>query len=98
MFNRSYLVLSESLDHVLLLNPLDLLLTRGIGKGLRDRVVLNLLVLHVGISHLTVRLLHELQVLLRLLVVLHIVAPRVVVLLKAGLLGQLGYLCVTRHL
>ena len=82
----------------MLLNLLDLLLTRGVGKCLRDRVVLDLLVLHVGISDLTVRLLYELQVLFRLLVVLHIVAPRVVVLLKASLLGQLGYLCVTRHL
>jgi len=60
---RFILVLCECFDHAAMLNLLDLLLARRISEGLRDRVVLHFLSLHVLVRHLAVRILNKLQIL-----------------------------------
>lgn len=93
---KTYLVLGQGLDHVLMFKVTNLLLTRLVRESLCDRVVLNLLSLDVRSCHFVVCLLLILKYLLRLTVALNILAPSFVVVtnahLRAGHVGS-GHLC-----
>lgn len=71
--------MSQDVDHVLLLNLFHLVLTGWVREGLSDWVVLHFLLLHVGVSHLTVWFSSSLEVLLLLLVGVDLALPLIVV-------------------
>lgn len=85
MICLTYLVRGQSLDHVLLFEVANLLLSRRITETLRDRVVLDLLRLDAPSIYFAVWLLHILLSLLRIMIALHVLAPGVIVVTNTHL-------------